>query len=310
MNWSPYDTYVAEGRARMLEEGRRFLTEETPAPSMHAINHIELAKVASVRHRDLFTAACLMRPEDPFGMYEEMGGQYKVAGPVGDAARAVAAAGMLGTGLVGAHAGHAAGRLAGALGKRPLPQPTTTSFDEAMKSLFSPADMTAGGFRGGLEAADAARKARAPAGTYIEGRLQDVVGAPKSGLGRVGELLSGSRKKALEGAESTLLQHAGGVAEHRIPEFQQHARTVSQAIENEAKNVTRARGLAGGALGGLAAGGAVAAGVAHNRAAQEAARKALMAKGLLGAGGLAAAGLLAHHALSDNDQPPAHQGAL
>lgn len=248
-------------QAAAIETGRRFF-EEAPAPSMHAVNQIEFAKVSSVRNRDLFTTACLLRPADPFAMYEEMGGQYKVAAEV-------------------------------------VPVPPVP--------LTTPADW-------------AARRGAAPApeGTQVnleklltERRLEDAVGAPKSGLGRAGELLTGSRRKALEGAEDALLRHAGGVAPERLPDFQQHARTVSSAIENEAKNVARARGIAGGALGGLAAGGAAAAaGVAHHRAAQEAARKAFMAKGLLGAGGLVGAGLLAHHALSSDDSPPVHQGAV
>jgi len=64
-------------QAAAIETGRRFF-EEAPAPSVHAVNQIEFAKVSSVRHRDLFTTACLLRPEDPFAMYEEMGGQYQV----------------------------------------------------------------------------------------------------------------------------------------------------------------------------------------------------------------------------------------
>lgn len=261
-------------QAAAIEAGRRFF-EEAPAPSAHAINQIEFAKVASVRSRDLFTTACLLRPENPFAMYEEMGGQYKVADSAG---RPV---GNIHT-----------GRKAPTVAVPPVPQ-------------LSPEAWAA------QHGAAGAPGTQVDVGQLLAQKRLEEVAKPATGLGRGLELLTGGHERALRGAEDALLQHAGGVAEHRLPDFQQHAQTVSGAIENEAKNVARARGIAGGALGGLAAGGAAAAaGVAHHRAAQEAARKAFMAKGLLGAGGLVGAGLLAHHALSNDDPPPVHQGAV
>ena len=55
-----------------LERGRRVFF---PSSELSGLEAIEAEKAASA-DRDLLTIATLLKPEDPFGMYEELGGSY------------------------------------------------------------------------------------------------------------------------------------------------------------------------------------------------------------------------------------------
>jgi hypothetical protein len=62
-----------------LERGRRFFSPETKAPSLSVVALAEIEKMASA-DKELLTLATFLRPEDPFGMYEELGGGYTPVG--------------------------------------------------------------------------------------------------------------------------------------------------------------------------------------------------------------------------------------
>lgn len=64
-----------------VERGRRFFFSP-PAPELPVLALIEAEKIASA-DKDLLTIATFLRPEDPFGMYEELGGGYDSTGKGG-----------------------------------------------------------------------------------------------------------------------------------------------------------------------------------------------------------------------------------
>lgn len=57
-----------------LERGRRALSP-SPTPELSGLALIEAEKIASA-DKDLLTLATFLQPENPFGMYEELGGSY------------------------------------------------------------------------------------------------------------------------------------------------------------------------------------------------------------------------------------------
>lgn len=61
-----------------IEMGRRQF-EAAPAPELSALAQVELQKIAAA-DQQLFTVATFLRPDDPLGMYEELGGGYSHEG--------------------------------------------------------------------------------------------------------------------------------------------------------------------------------------------------------------------------------------
>lgn len=72
------DDIQAIRKLASIEAGRRFFDGADQAlPEVSVLEAVMLHKAASAKSVELFGYASMMRPEDPFSMYEEMGGLYK-----------------------------------------------------------------------------------------------------------------------------------------------------------------------------------------------------------------------------------------
>lgn len=258
-------SYLRKAAAR--EQGRRFLEgESAPVAPLHALNEVEFAKMASAKNSELFAVASVLRPSDPFSLYEEMGGTYKEASPLRPPV------------------------LVGGPSHAPPPGARVGLFDPKYQARL-PSDL---GSRDIYFSPHA--RARADLGS--------VAPAADSAMGRMKQLLSGGRAADLRGELAFLREHGHDLLPKDLASQAGKLQDAlaSEAKKIRAARIAAGAGAVAttgaAALGGLgllrkqqAARQAAQAAQAAQSAANTRLGRGILGAGVLGAGALAAYGL-------------------